>query len=60
MGRFVYEEGDTEFIDLQCEVCLYWVPDTPDQCAKYDRKPDDVMRNVCKCCWLEWKDPLPF
>lgn len=60
MSRFVYEKGDTEFIDLQCEMCLHWRSDTPHQCVKYSQKPEDIMQNLRRCPQFEWKNPWPF
>ena len=39
MSRFVYEEGEFELADLQCEMCAFWRAQTPRSCEKYSQKP---------------------
>lgn len=60
MNRFVYEEGDTELMDSQCELCIFRDPATPEKCAKYSQKPSEVLQNERRCPFFSWKEPLPF
>lgn len=58
MSRFVYEEGEFELADLQCEMCAFWRAQTPRSCEKYSQKPPEILSNQEKCPFFTWDNPI--
>lgn len=48
--KFMWEEGDLEFIDTVCDRCIYYDKDNKNKCIQYpEGKPEKVLENEILC-----------
>ena len=57
MNKFIYEKNDIDIAHSQCEFCIYNDKASPDKCEKYEKKPDEIIKNIRQCPLS--KDDLP-
>lgn len=52
--RFIYEKGDIEIKNNQCEFCKYNDIKNQTKCTKFkDGKPVDILSNKHRCKFLD-------
>lgn len=49
MCKFIYEDGDFEVAENQCEFCIFNNKQTPENCEKCEKKPTEIMQNKLRC-----------
>jgi hypothetical protein len=52
MSKFVYEANEVEFVDSQCDLCIYRLEGQPCSCKKYQEKPAEILKNEKKCPYV--------
>jgi len=54
--RFVYQEGEIQFIKCQCNICKYNNLDNPKVCCYFPNgKPNEVLETKIQCEYLDIK-----
>lgn len=55
MNRFEYEEGDLEFDDSQCSLCIYY-NQSEKKCRLFGNIPPEIISDEVTCDKFEYKD----